>query len=548
MSAIATIHFMNVPFGNDYKHTLYFPTEYDQTAYFTQLINKKYSLGVGDSFSYQRKDGDIRVPFHYDDVVGLNYVMYKNTSSDKWYYAFITDYEYVNPGNTKIHIETDVIQTWLFDYEFRDTFIEREHVDSDNPGEHIIDEGLAVIDYTVNSKNQAGIGSTVVNETTSEPEPLYVVFGVTENITGAGSFSNAYGGRYNGIYSGISYYAYKHSDSQGIDNFVMAYARGGKTDSIICMFLVPYELISGKILNTGGYPEILGSAKPVEVKINNGDRHFVGVPAQKIDGYIPYNKKLLTYPYRYLLASNNSGVECIYRYENFKDSEGNTYTVNPQFIIEGCLTPGCSIRMVPKNYKGQARCDVEGINLGKYPTLNWVSDYYTNWLTQNAISIGISGVSSAFNIATGIASAFTGNVAGGVSQIAGGVSSIANTINSMYQADLVPNQAHGNTNCGDVVTASGYNDFIFYDMCIKQEQCKVIDSFFTMYGYKVNRVGIPLFGHRKKCWYTKTIDANIRGNIPNIDIQKIKNAYNNGITFWRHTVSMGDYYGNNIGT
>lgn len=544
MSAIATIHFMNVPFGNDYKHTLYFPTEYDQTAYFTQLINKKYSLGVGDSFSYQRKDGDIRVPFNYDEVVGLNYVMYKNTSSDKWYYAFITEYEYLNPQTTKIHIETDVIQTWLFDYEFLDTFIEREHVDSDKPGEHLIDEGLSVSDYTVNASDSVGYG----NLDSDEPEPLYVVIGVTEYMNDDGTSTGTYGIQYNGIHSGISYYAYKHSDNAGIQGFLEKYAEGGKSDAIICMFLAPFELLDTYLIGN----KVVGSSLPSVTYINTGDtetktnRKVLETQENRIDGYVPNNKKLLTYPYRYLLVSNNSGVECIYRYENFEKSTGVKYSVNPKFKIQGCLTPGCSIRMVPMYYKGASLCDVEGINLGKYPTLNWTSDYYTNWLTQNAVNIAIDTAGAVGSIAGGVGMIATGNVVGGVGATIGGVSQIANTVNSMYQASLVPNQSHGNINCGDVVTASMKNDFIFYDMCIKKEQSKVIDSFFDMFGYKVNRVGIPRKAHRKRCWYTKTIDANIKGDIPNIDIQKIKNAYNNGITFWRHTVAMGTYYGNDI--
>lgn len=39
-----------------------------------------------------------------------------------------------------------------------------------------------------------------------------------------------------------------------------------------------------------------------------------------LDGYTPVNKKLLTYPYCYLLASNNSGSQVELHYEIFKST------------------------------------------------------------------------------------------------------------------------------------------------------------------------------------------------------------------------------------
>jgi hypothetical protein len=62
-----------------------------------------------------------------------------------------------------------------------------------------------------------------------------------------------------------------------------------------------------------------------------------------------------------------------------------------------------------------------------------------------------------------------------------------------------------------------------------------------MFGYKVNRVKVPNKAHRSRFWYTKTIDVNIDGNIPNNDLQVIKNCYNNGITFWRNVAEIQNY-------
>ena len=82
-------------------------------------------------------------------------------------------------------------------------------------------------------------------------------------------------------------------------------------------------------------------------------------------------------------------------------------------------------------------------------------------------------------------------------------------------------------------------------MC-KEQYAKIIDNYFDMFGYKVNRVKKPSAGHRENYWYTKTIDVNIDGAIPQKDLQKIKDCYNNGITFWYTPANIGNYSVSNL--
>ena len=39
-----------------------------------------------------------------------------------------------------------------------------------------------------------------------------------------------------------------------------------------------------------------------------------------INNYVPKNKKLLTYPYNFMIMSNNNGTSNVLRYEKFIDS------------------------------------------------------------------------------------------------------------------------------------------------------------------------------------------------------------------------------------
>ena len=68
-----------------------------------------------------------------------------------------------------------------------------------------------------------------------------------------------------------------------------------------------------------------------------------------------------------------------------------------------------------------------------------------------------------------------------------------------------------------------------------------IDDYFDLLGYSTCRVKVPNTNHRQNWWYTKTIDCNITGTVPNDYMNKIKQAYNNGITFWRNPSNFLNY-------
>lgn len=508
---VTSVRLMNVPFSNDYSHTLYFETKADQTNYF--ITKGKWAI---TSATYLRKEGVIRFPKHFDDIQDCNYIMYRNgqDASDKWYYGFITNIEYKNDELSNIYFEIDVIQTYLFDYEVQSCFIEREHVSDDTVGANTVPENLEMGEYI------AEYDSNV-----SELNTLDVVFARTD-LGGA---------RYDGLVSGLTYIGYDGTDTKGIQDYIAQFADGGIADALESIFIAPRFLANRQVSDSTGLlmnGPILGSENPKKLE------HKIGKPILgKARAITPRNKKLLTYPYKYLLISNNNGGSAVYKYENFSDDDMT-------FNIYGALTPGCSIRLIPKNYKGVLENNEEGLNLGKYPICNWTSDVYTNWLTQNSVNIALDIVSGAGEFAVGaLIAAGTGGVGGafGAGYAVTGVTRVTNTLSQIHQMSFVPPQAKGNVNCGDVTTVTNNNTFTFYGMTIKNEYIRIIDEFFDMYGYKINRVKYPLKAHRENYWYTKTIDCYVEASIPMKDKKKIEECYNNGITFWRHPENLGNY-------
>lgn len=528
MANITKVYLLNVPLESDYKHTLYFADASAQQTYFESRVVKS-----AENLSYQKKDNFIRYPAHYDSLLGCNYVMYQNTNyNDKWFYAFITEMKYVDDGRTDIYIETDCMQTWLEEINVKSSFVEREHVSNDAIGIHTVPEKLETGDYIVNK--------------VIENKPLgqfgYLV-GATIDLTDADAssssdttpkFPSAVGGMYNGIYSGISYYYF--SSAETINAKLKLVDKKGQGDSINCIFMVP-----AIFLDTTNYKVDTS----MTVKTRKWSDAIFGLEHENItkpsslNGYTPKNKKLLSYPYSYMLMSNNSGAGAVYKYELFKNPNDSSLC---DFNINFALTPGCSIRAVPLYYNGADTNNEEGLNLGKFPICNWTTDVYTNWLTQNAVNIPLQLVSGVGQIVGGAVAMYTGAGAlvGGAG-IVSGVTSITSTIGEVYTHSFQPPQAQGNVNSGDVTCSQGDLTFTAYQMSIKAEYARIIDEYFHMFGYKINRVKIPAKNHRSRFWFTKTIDVDIDGAIPNKDMQTIKNCYNTGITFWKSASDINNY-------
>lgn len=531
---ITKLYLLDTPLEKDYRNTLYFANKNAQTNYFKSKIVKSYT-----DFSYQRKDNLIRVPAEFDDIINCNYVMYQNTAqSNKWYYAFIEKMEYISEGRTDIYISTDVIQTYLFDYHVQPSFIEREHVDDDALGKHTIPEGLELGEYKVLSHLADSYNNqlTIVMASTCDP------------ITPS---NNSFGNLYTGVPSGIAYYRFDNigagnsTDPNTLYGAINNINTAGRIDAIQALFMCPKWLANNTVGNVSSI-YVTPSAQPV-----SQDLGISRISA--LDGYTPHNKKLLTFPYCYIEVSNNIGQATTFMQERWNLDNNNEMVLR----MSGCLTPGASIRCYPLAYNGDGTGFDDGISLGKFPSLNWNNDQYTNWLTQNGVNIGciklnaeqVGYIKAGANLALGAGMIASGiGVAGGLT-LAGGVSDVLSTMTELYHHQLVPNTAEGNLNSGDITTILGANRFHCYRKSIKQEYAKIIDKYLDMFGYKVSTVKVPNSNHRQNWWYTKTIGCNITGAIPNQDLDKIKACYNNGITFWKNPANIYDYtQSNNIVT
>lgn len=111
---------------SDYSHTYSFDTPLEQKDYF---MNQVYLMFT--DVQYMKKDQSFKIPMPYDNIKEVvNYAIFSNDPRDsKIYYAFISDMEYINENTTKIYLQLDIIQTYMFDYDLKPSFVERMHVD-----------------------------------------------------------------------------------------------------------------------------------------------------------------------------------------------------------------------------------------------------------------------------------------------------------------------------------------------------------------------------------------------------------------------------------
>lgn len=554
---------LKVPIEMDNNNQLTFANATAQFNYFNGLTGKRSF----DNYTYLRKDNTIRVGALVDDLYGYNYVMYRNTNySNKWFYAFITNMEYISDSVTALTIKTDTWQTWQFDLTFKKVLVEREHVNDDTIGKHTYPEDLELGEIKANGStvNFGGVGGTGNSDYCTVVEVSMVE---NEGQDATLSYSWASGThattpRLNNVDRGtiplvLGLVSGAANTASAITNL---YDKAGLGDAIVNVYMIPKDLV--------------GTYNQINLTVTKGDNTtpFTGavVPANKsgvytigttqtftrpstIDGYTPKNNKMFCWPFCYFNISNNAGTCQPFRYEDFSS------TVS--FVTEGTFGLSGSTKTIPQNYRGVSTSDNAldfSINGPKYPVCSWRSDSYTNWLTQNAVNMdrqllqstlegGVKGVGAAAGL-LGAAALMGGPVSipamlglSTLATVAPVLGTIKDQVRAKTQANMTPDQVGGNTSAGDFLWAKYRSPFTYMPMSVKSEYAKIIDAFFSAYGYEVNEVKTPNITGRTNWNYVKTVGCYIQADIPQDDLEEIKSMFDKGITFWHNPATFMDY-------
>lgn len=526
-----------VNLDNRYEHSIYFENAAAQMEYFAAK-----TVRVLAAYSYLRKSWPLKVEATMEEAKKWTYLLFQNGSGGKYYFYFINNIEYINDNTVELQLELDVIQTYMFDYELLPCFVERQHTPTDKPGEHTVEEGL-------------DIGEMWDNQYTNLNEYMgnYAIM-IMSTINPAAQTAEqaipALANLYNDVFSGLKIWAVNSVYWAKLGAQLDKLDAIGKADGIIAMWVYPMNLF--RIASTASWADADDFILPVEgaVAIDDPEPLTATINPIKSDlnGYTPKNNKLHTYPYHFLYVTNNQGGSAVYRIERFEDRD------NISFFLSGALSPDAGVRLTPVYYN-MDDAEVqnpefnykEGLSLGSFPTCSWDSDIYKMWLAQNqntnSLAMTTGNMKVAGGIISGIGSLFMGNVAGAVA--GGGVAvsgaiGIAEQLALKADKSIEPPQAKGSFSTSVNVTDYQHS-FVVYERCVSAENARIIDDYFTMYGYKINRVQAPDRNARKAFTYVKTIGCHIKGNLCNEDTVKIESVYDSGITFWRDGDRMCDY-------
>ena len=515
-----------VNLDNSYEHTIYFSSESAQTNYF--ISKTKHNL-TNQTFQRTGK-GVARLQLPVGSVYDCNYMMFQNTSfSSKWFYAFVTSVEYINNEVTEITFEIDVMQTWLFNYELGQCYIERQHTTTDAIGGNIVPEPVALGEYVFNSYAEL----TYANPPNSSYLRTLAVIIAIVDVRGTASDGNVY----DGVYGAAELWAFDVTDVTGINDKVTQYI--SSPDSILSMYMVPAACVLNTIPASGGV-KLTRHTGGASLK-HTSDRLII---TATLDGYRPRNRKLYTYPYNYYHVDNANGQALTLRYEFFDN-------LQPVMLLKSTITQPVQVVLRPEGYKnvggyselgGDTALNTESIELNGYPLCSWNVDTYKAWVAQNSIPIALNAMSSMGQM--GIAATYSTNPAG---MIAGGVlGTVSNMLSQTYTASIAADVVKGTQNNGGVNCAAGLQTFFGGRASITGDMARRIDDFFDYFGYQINELAVPNLNSRPYWTYVKTATCVVTedipgGGVPNDDMKRITEIFNKGITWWNNGDNVGNY-------
>ena len=506
------------------------------------------AVASANNYSFLRPTGTIFAGFTYSQCLQANYIAFQNPDYDnKWFFAWIDDVIYKSDKNSEIKFTIDAWSTWFDKWTPKTCFINRQHTNDDTIGANTIPENLDV--------------GEVIEESQTEDASYGNEFGywiavasnwkIKDNSTGFEILESDKGTQFAGItvhnntVFGTQLFFINIQNLTDFRNLYLLIARtnmDGHVQDIQNIFIVPDIAIT--VASLTEHTAKMGD----DLTFNfytmsfNTDIEKFNTTIEKLHSYYDYtpkNNKCFVYPYNYLFVSNNQGSNNIYKYEDFTSQDC-------VFENQFSLAVGCSGRIVPKNYKRMPTNDDEALPLGKYPTCAWSSDAFTNWLTQNSVNLATNLAMVAGGIALSVATMGTATpaVVGGLALSTAG--NIAGTIGQFNQASLLPNISGGQAT-GDVVWSANRNLFTFRQMRVKTEYLRIIDDYFTRFGYAVKRLEMPNITGRQYWNYVEIGNSEEIGfgDVPSKYMEIINNACRRGVTIWHNHANVGNYSLNN---
>lgn len=560
-----------VPLDMSFTHSIYWETPAQQ-----RQVMGQFSAITFQSQMYQRwSKGVLRVECLADSCYECNYLMFNNQPTNtaqryaqKWFYAFITDIEYINEQVTQITYVIDPIQTWFFEIKnnLAPCYVEREHTRSDQLGEHVLPEPIGCGDYIYDEltlyTQSAETGQDVAVYNSTNLQSNIVICSTFRLNPTTQELEFPQGETVGGLYSGVCVNIF--TDAQSANAFLEKATSELKAEGIVCAYMMP---------------RLFAPATTIPTDIISFDTHIYkygnseGPQSMWGPGFVPRNNKTYNYPITCLYVLNADGVGAEYKWEDF-----NTTPRKCEFELKGTTTSKPEVALIPKGYKlsNTGGNYNEMLLQENFPMCTFAIDAFKAWLAQNKARLIVDGTAAGLSVGWGLANIGLGagkaaatstmplggasiglkalggsdDIKKGVKFAAGGTYALARMGADVYTASLMPPHAKGQQS-NTLQIANKSSKFRFYRVRAKEEYAREADSFFTMFGYSCKELKTPSLKNRTQYTYIKTIGFQLLkyttgsgylGNtMPASELETISQIFDNGITFWSDPTQVGNY-------
>lgn len=103
--------FKNTPLI-DFQNTIHFKTNSERDLFFLEEGHYSELAVQTKEFNFVRDRSTIDLSIDYNDLKGVNYCTFKSGLESTRYYAYVMNYEFLQPGNTRVYLIIDPVMTY----------------------------------------------------------------------------------------------------------------------------------------------------------------------------------------------------------------------------------------------------------------------------------------------------------------------------------------------------------------------------------------------------------------------------------------------------
>ncbi|KKP77834.1 MAG: Tail protein [Candidatus Moranbacteria bacterium GW2011_GWF2_35_39] len=579
----------NVNFPSDYTDVVDFETIEQQRSYF----NSRKVMGYDSEATYLRDRAEMfRLKIPKIDVEKYSYFMFTNTSltgNSKTYYAFITNVIYVQPDITQVEFKVDVWQTYMFDYEIKDTFIDRQHEDrwyydgTLKPIFNLQQENIEVGKELVVKSREKIIEDDVeiywlaMITTTGKKDPDASDLDYKMNIRNLRTSLYVYLIPYIPEISSLESVSIKRPDGGGTlteplfsgrDIYGTLY-KFDEDPTVMSIRFLPHKPFKYTVETTYSGTNLTSVTIVIDstvynqgIRLNSVNNNAGGVSNVRIINVENYTEsirqevlKTITFTYPYTLNKNNPvniDLEPKLKTRPYRSYSVTNYQMDSLiFGEENIGSESVDLKYIQSfdinakqkiyldgylNDDGKLYCAIDT----KMQELPLITDAWKNYIASNratattglAINKGLAvagaGIAMA-GFATGLPLSYLG-IGTGISGAMGVKNELLKQSDLKQTPDAIKDS--GNNMIFDIQDNNLKMEIVMRE--VKDEYRNILFNYLMRFGYKSNKFGIPNLRSRYYYNYIKVITIQMNSNLPNHLKEQIKSIYQNGTTIWHY--------------